>query len=372
MEKTRPDVVWHLGDPYMGIEPARLGRDGRYRLVYYYPVGYEPLNHYRETWVEKLAAAETLVTPTRFGADVLRAVPGLEAREIPVIPLGVDTTVFRPRDPQERTAVRRDLWGDRAGEEPFILGWVGHDQYRKQVWTLFELLHHLREGDYLRCASCDRVTVMEYDHRLRRPRDPGRLRTYPPEYDYRTCWYCRSTAVERGRRRDDVVLWTVMPSNVEVGWDLRLLADTWNCRDTVFDSTRGRPEEGHTTEEMSRIVSCFDALAFPSGAEGFGMPVLEAMSCGVPVVYSNCAAHAEFAVGLPVRVRFVPDHPDPSWLGYVDMGDLVRSVLLLIEDHELRRRLAVDGRRVATDMDWDAFTPLWIETLAGRTHPRAR
>ena len=42
-------------------------------------------------------------------------------------------------------------------------------------------------------------------------------------------------------------------------------------------------------------------LLWLSFYEGFGMPVAEAMYLGVPVIYSDCPAHNEFAVGFPVK-----------------------------------------------------------------------
>ncbi len=362
--KVRPDVVWHLGDPYMGLETARAARDLGYRFVYYYPVAREPFNHFRSEWVEKLAAADILVAATRYGADILRAVPGLEGREIPYIHHGVDTQTFRRESPEERAALREEISAGLVGNDTFVLGWVGHDQFRKQVWVLFELLYHLRSGSYLRCAACERVTVREFDHLCRAPREPGRLRVYDPGYDYRRCWHCGSADIRAGEPRDDVVLFTVMANNLEVGWDLRLLIDTFGLHDVVFDSSHGRPEAGYTTEELAQVYNCFDALVFPSGAEGFGMPVLEAMACGVPVVYGNYSAHAEFAVGRPVRVRLVPDLPDPSFLGFVDMGDLIANTLALMEDAALHRELADRAVETARAMDWDVFTPRWQDLLA--------
>ena len=363
-EKVKPDVIWHLGDPYMGMEIARVARELGCHFIYYYPVAREPFNHFRSQWVEKLAAADLLVTATRYGADILRAIPGFEAQQIPHIYLGVDTQTFRPESTKERAALREEISAGLVGDDTFVLGWVGHDQFRKQVWVLYELLYRLRSGTYIRCCACGRITVREYDHLSRAPRETGRLRTYEPDYDYRRCWYCGSENIKAGEPRNNIVLFTVMANNLEVGWDLRLLVDTFGLHDVVFDSMHSKPEAGYTTGDMAQIYNCFDALVFPSGAEGFGMPVLEAMACGVPVIYSNYSAHAEFAVGRPVRVRLVPDVPDPSFLGFVDMGDLIANTLALVEDERLRHRLALRALDKARTMDWDAFTPLWQDLLA--------
>jgi len=53
--------------------------------------------------------------------------------------------------------------------------------------------------------------------------------------------------------------------------------------------------------EMSNLYKCCDLLLFPSLYEGFGMPCLEAMSCGIPVIGSNRASLREL---LSVRSQF--------------------------------------------------------------------
>ncbi|MGH9785353.1 MAG: glycosyltransferase family 4 protein [Terriglobia bacterium] len=60
---------------------------------------------------------------------------------------------------------------------------------------------------------------------------------------------------------------------------------------------------GHASRQTLRLLySAAAALVFPSLEEGFGMPILEAMSCGLPVVTSNCSAMPEVAGDAAVCV----------------------------------------------------------------------
>jgi glycosyltransferase involved in cell wall biosynthesis len=48
-----------------------------------------------------------------------------------------------------------------------------------------------------------------------------------------------------------------------------------------------------TQDQLAALYTSAEAFAFPSLMEGFGLPVLEAMNCGVPVVASNASAIPE-------------------------------------------------------------------------------
>lgn len=54
--------------------------------------------------------------------------------------------------------------------------------------------------------------------------------------------------------------------------------------------------------DMPQIYSSADLLAFPSLHEGFGIPVLEAMACGTPVITSSCSALPEVAGDAAILV----------------------------------------------------------------------
>jgi alpha-1,3-rhamnosyl/mannosyltransferase len=82
------------------------------------------------------------------------------------------------------------------------------------------------------------------------------------------------------------------------------------------------------------------AVTFASRFEGFGAPILEAMSRGCPVIGANATAVPE--VVTEAGILCSPDNPD-EW--FQAMSDL-------IEDTELRERLIKAGRERATDFTW--------------------
>jgi len=68
--------------------------------------------------------------------------------------------------------------------------------------------------------------------------------------------------------------------------------------------------------EMSAFYNQADALVFPSKAEGFGLPCLEAIACGLPVIATNYSGHAQFLSAMPddfIPVKYqMADIDDPD------------------------------------------------------------
>ena len=86
-------------------------------------------------------------------------------------------------------------------------------------------------------------------------------------------------------------------------------------------------------------ASCF---IFPSLAEGFGLPPLEAMAHGVPTAVASAASLPEVTGGAALIF-------DP-----LDPGAMADAVRRMTDDEALRERLAADGRRVAARYRWSA------------------
>ena len=102
------------------------------------------------------------------------------------------------------------------------------------------------------------------------------------------------------------------------------------------------------------------ALVFPSRYEGFGLPILEAMRLGCPVVAANTTALPEVVGGAGILVA--PGDPD-GW---------ARAIAQIVDDHEVRRRLVAAGRERAAGFSWDhgatSLVAAWrrAATLGGR------
>ena len=83
------------------------------------------------------------------------------------------------------------------------------------------------------------------------------------------------------------------------------------------------------------------ALVYPSFYEGFGLPLVEAMACGTPVIASNVASMPEVLGDAGILL-------DPS-----DEDGWTRAIVSLLSGGETRERLRVAGLRRAAEFTWD-------------------
>ena len=196
--------------------------------------------------------------------------------KVEVVYGGVDPS-FRPVDDQDRLAALRQHLG--LGAAPFILA-VGVIEPRKNLNRLFAAFQRLR----------DRRAV---PHKL----------------------------VIVGRR----------------GWlweDILAQAESSPWRDEIIFP--GFVPEG----ELATLYSAADVLAFPSLYEGFGLPILEAMACGTPVVASNTSSLPEVVGEAGLLV-------DP-----LNTDELAAALELALLDEPLRTRLRQRGLARAAQFNW--------------------
>ena len=90
---------------------------------------------------------------------------------------------------------------------------------------------------------------------------------------------------------DDAKLLLHMDWTDHMGWNIEYMASerVYNIRDYIIPPTMGNIEGGEHPDDngMVDIYNMMDIHALPTGGEGFGIPTVESMSCGVPNVICN-------------------------------------------------------------------------------------
>lgn len=296
-------LVWHFPDPvspYLRTHLLAPGGGCRrpagclvvtvHDLLFADPAAPYPVAT-RRRFTEHVAAAlssgATVVAPSRWTAARLAERYGVSTGRFAVTPLAPDPR-FHPLPPEEARRAVAATFGLRA---PYVL-YVGSSLPRKNLVGALAAISLLRR----RGADGYRLAVVGATAR-----------------DAAAC--CRLQGLEP---REDVLRHT-------------------NCLGKVPGPL------------MPLLYNGAEALLYPSLAEGFGLPVLEAMACGLPVVSADTSAIPEVAGDAALLV----DPGDPEALA----GALER----VLGDGRLRRNLVEKGLRRARAFTWERTAR---ETLA--------
>jgi glycosyltransferase involved in cell wall biosynthesis len=112
-------------------------------------------------------------------------------------------------------------------------------------------------------------------------------------------------------------------------------------------------------DQMWAVYRGAPLLAFPSLYEGFGLPAVQAMACGTPVLASDIPVMREV---LGQAALFV----DPK-----DVESLAAGILRLAQDQGLRATLARSGRQTASMYRWDQAAERTVEVYRDVLHQPA-
>jgi len=104
--------------------------------------------------------------------------------------------------------------------------------------------------------------------------------------------------------------------------------------------------------ELPKIINSAIALVFPSLWEGFGLPVLEAMACGTPVITSNISSLPEVAGDAAILVN------------PYNTGEITEAMQALATDSELRSHFSTQGIMRANQFSWEKTGQATAEVLS--------
>lgn len=122
-----------------------------------------------------------------------------------------------------------------------------------------------------------------------------------------------------------------------------------------------------TAKQMSYLYNAMDVLLAASAGEGFGIPVVEAMRCGVPAIVSDFSAQPELVgeTGWKVAIEPLPDYAQGSWLAKPFIGSIVEALTAAYEmDDDARERMAEAVIEQSAQYDADrVYTDQWQPLL---------
>lgn len=179
----------------------------------------------------------------------------------------------------------------------FYLHWCTRLALRRADLLLTVSVHAQKEIARHGCLDPDRIVPVPHapEPGLRRIENPAVLAEVRGRYGLRRP-FVLADAVKNPKAL--VQAWRLLPAELRDGREI-----VFFCRQPELPAiVREAVAAGHARvairpprRDLIALYSMADAFAFPSWIEGFGLPVLEAMACGSPVVASNRGAIPEVA-----------------------------------------------------------------------------
>ena len=183
-----------------------------------------------QSWALALSQFDRVFFISQLGEDEARKV-GL--RNVTHLTVGIDPDLWR-RGSKEEVAVARKTLGYDADEK--IILTVADNQERKNLAAGLKIMQNLKANN--------------------------------PDMKFRYVIVTRDQS--------------------PFGWRLQELAKVYDIQKNLIIFDRGMPQD-----QLRLLYICSDAFLLPSKGEGLGLPVLEALSCGIPVVATNTGALTE-------------------------------------------------------------------------------
>ncbi|HVU75062.1 MAG TPA: glycosyltransferase family 1 protein [Mycobacteriales bacterium] len=186
--------------------------------------------------------------------------------------------------------------------------------------------------------------------------DPARIvvaaRSFDPIFrpDAGAPWLERPYVVALGgaqRRRLDIAVAAWRASGVDA--DLVVLGPPSEL--TAGDDPRLHAAGRLSDDDWARCLAGAEALLYPTEEEGFGLPALEAMASGTPVV---CAR----AGSLPEVVG-----PVAAWVEEATVPAFSAALRALLGDDSRRARLRTDGIARAAQSSWERCADAYVEAI---------
>ncbi len=206
--KLRPDIVFAFNDSQRLLHLCCDAQQREYRLIFYVNFDGFPVTPNQGPLLNK---ADLIVTMSDFSDRVvLSCLPDIDPAKVDYMYSPADVERFKPLSTSEKLDLRMRSLPDWMPPDAFLIGWIGRNQWRKQVWVLYSVIHYLRSGAYILCCDCGRVSLRTALPLKMRPSAEVYGKSSQGRCFGEVCRSCQSTHIEQPDPLSDVFLWLHM------------------------------------------------------------------------------------------------------------------------------------------------------------------
>lgn len=315
LTQLQPAVCFVLNDIWIAmdynkqiVEYNKMFPDNKTQFVLYTPIDAENI---KRDFIDQVTEFDHIVTYTEFGKEQLLI--GGMSKKIHVIPHGVDLTKFKRMDKQ---SVKKAM---KMGANDFIVLNVSRNQPRKRLDMFFFI----------------------FAEWVKRYNLPENVRTY-----------------YHGALQDygiDILQWCEY-----LGIKNRLAISRPDLT----------PTNGLTDEQMNMVYNSADVFFTTSAAEGWGLPVAEAMAVGVPCVLPAHSALKEWPEG---NALYADCYPFPSLTDrglntihhLTEVDSAIEALHKLYTDAQLRQQLGEASYKHMQNpkFNWEVIAKQFMEII---------
>lgn len=339
MKIYKPDLLITLADLWNVQYVINMRRDFDFKWIEWLPIDGKPISDIK--WTSGYNGVDVITAMSDFGYNELvdgkkRWVEKLEREEpetqIEKIYHGVNTEILRPYDEDHRLALRREYdWQDDFPYPSEIRGKFIRGEEKLENYFIFGIVAR------------------------NQPR-----KNYP--------WLLQAWT-EFAERHGNVLLWIHASPGDPAGHNLHFIMDQLGISDSVLFSDSVSKWYGKSSAEMADIFNLFDVHFLPTAGEGFGIPTVEAMACGVPIAVTDFTTGFELTNGGKCgyllkcdRLSIDPGHVFRVKFTSQEILDYLEQVYAMNES--TRKQMAIRARLRALDIyNADKIAEQWRDLI---------
>ncbi len=334
----KPDIVWVYRDPWYDEMAFRSPFRPFYHLAAMATVDGVPQN---PQWVDMYSRADSVYTYSDWGLGVFREAAGSQMPLRRSAPPGADTKVFAP--PANRAGLRQSIG---LPEDSLVVGTTMRNQIRKLFPDLIEAF-----AQFLKEAPED-IRSKTYLH----------LHTGFPDMG----WDIPRLILDAGIGHRCLITYVCLACGASFPSFFQDAQGSCH-RCGKIEARPAGPNAAVSRETLASIMSGWDVYVQYSLCEGFGMPMVEAAACGVPVMAVDYSAMSDVVrklKGYPIKVqRYSWDVTTGRRMALPDNNDFIQQLIgILSLPQSIRARQGIIGRQaVLQHYTYDNTVKIWQE-----------